>query len=242
MPRHARPNLPGVPWHIVQRANNRSDCFRRAGDGQYFLDTLDELSGTFDCAIHAYVLMANHIHLLLTPGHADRAPRLMKQLRERYTRYFNRVHERAGGLWEGRYRSCVTQQEDYLLACHRYIEMNPVRAGIAEQPGDYRWSSFRCNAEGESDPVITPHAVYLELGGTEEARREAYRALFLSAADERCVAAIRKATSSNAILGDRSFLETVEAGLGRGVRHGNPGRSRKVRGLGSCERTDSGAG
>ncbi len=139
MPRRARLSVPGIPWHIIQRGNNRSACFYSDEDYQFYLELLKDLSEKFSCDIHAYVLMTNHVHLLLTPGKKDSAALLMKNLGQRYVQYINHTYRRSGTLWEGRFRSCLTQSEDYVLACYRYIELNPVRADMVAHPRDYPW-------------------------------------------------------------------------------------------------------
>lgn len=121
MPRRARLSVAGVPWHIIQRGNNRAVCFHAEADYWRYLDDLTEQSRRFGCTVHAYVLMTNHVHLLLTPAKADGAGQMMKHLGQRYVQYVNRVYRRSGTLWEGRFRSCLTQSEDYVLACYRYI-------------------------------------------------------------------------------------------------------------------------
>ena len=173
MPRRARLSIPGIPWHIIQRGNNRSACFCAEEDYRRYLDTLGTLAPKYGCAVHAYVLMTNHVHLLLTPERADSAALLMKHLGQRYVQYVNRSYRRSGTLWEGRFRSCLTQSEDYVLACYRYIELNPVRASMVAHPRDYRWSSYRANAEGLADSLITPHIEYLRLGADPQERRAA---------------------------------------------------------------------
>jgi len=187
MPRRARLSLPGIPWHIIQRGNNRSVCFQAEDDYQFYLHYLREFAERFGCAIHAYVLMTNHVHLLLTPEREDSAPLLMKHLGQRYVQYVNRTYHRSGTLWEGRFRSCLTQSEDYVLACYRYIELNPVRAGMVRRPQDYRWSSYHANGLGRTDALLTPHEEYLRLGRNDQDRREAYRALFRAHVDEALV-------------------------------------------------------
>ena len=167
MPRRARLSVPGIPWHIIQRGNNRAVCFNAAADYQFYLHCLDELAGKFGCAIHAYVLMTNHVHLLLTPQKTGSAALLMKHLGQRYVQYFNRTYQRTGTLWEGRFRSCLTQTENYVLACYRYIEQNPVRAGMVKRPQDYRWSSYHANGAGRPDSLITPHDEYINLGKSD---------------------------------------------------------------------------
>ena len=148
MPRHARAILPEVAVHIIQRGNNRSACFHRDADYLVYLDHLRELSQRHGCEIHAYCLMTNHVHLLATPRAANACALLMKNLGQRYVQYVNRSRERTGTLWEGRFRSCIAQSERYVMACYRYIELNPVRAGMVARAGDYRWSSYLANAGG----------------------------------------------------------------------------------------------
>jgi putative transposase len=174
MPRRARLSVPGIPWHIIQRGNNRSVCFYAEEDYRRYLDELTELAARFGCAVHAYVLMTNHVHLLLTPAKADSAGLLMKHLGQRYVQYVNKSYRRSGTLWEGRFRSCLTQSEDYVLACYRYIELNPVRAAMVRHPRDYRWSSFHANGNGRTDALLVPHEQYLRLGRTADARRDGY--------------------------------------------------------------------
>ena len=153
MPRRARLSLPGIPWHIIQRGNNRSVCFHAEEDYYFYIYHLAELAARFGCAIHAYVLMTNHVHLLLTPEKANSVALLMKNLGQRYVQYVNRVYRRSGTLWEGRFRSCLTQTDDYVLACYRYIELNPVRAAMVRHPRDYRWSSYPANADGKQEVI-----------------------------------------------------------------------------------------
>jgi putative transposase len=174
MPRRARLSVPGIPWHIIQRGNNRSPCFYAEDDYGLYLHYLGELSEKFGCAIHAYVLMTNHVHLLLTPEREDSAALLMKHLGQRYVQYINRTYQRSGTLWEGRFRSCLTQSEGYVLACYRYIELNPVRANMVRHPREYRWSSYRANAEGKLNTFTTPHDLYQRLGRSATGRQEAY--------------------------------------------------------------------
>ena len=227
MPRRARLSIPGIPWHIIQRGNNRSVCFHAGEDYQFYLHYLDEFATKFGCAIHAYVLMTNHVHLLLTPQRADSASLLMKHLGQRYVQYVNRTYRRSGTLWEGRFRSCLTQSEDYVLACYRYIELNPVRAGMVVRPQDYRWSSYPANALGKPGRLIVPHDEYLRMGRDAAARTEAYRALFKAHLDEEVVGQIRSATNGNFALGGERFQREVEAALGRRAMRGQPGRPGK---------------
>jgi putative transposase len=224
MPRRARLSLPGIPWHIIQRGNNRAVCFHAEEDYRRYLDELAELSKRFGCAIHAYVLMTNHVHLLLTPEQADGPALMMKHLGQRYVQYINRTYRRSGTLWEGRFRSCLTQSEEYVLACYRYIELNPVRAGMVRHPRDYRWTSWHANGDGKADRLITPHAEYLRLDRDDSARRAAYRALFKAHMEPETVEQIRQATNGNFALGNEGFQKQIEAALGRRAQRRTPGR------------------
>ncbi len=160
MPRRPRIVIPQMPLHVIQRGNNRQACFFADEDYRRYLDWLREYAGELGCDIHAYVLTTNHVHLLLTPREADSVGRLMKRLGQRYVQYVNRVYQRSGTLWEGRFKSCLTQEEQYVLGCYRYIELNPVRAGMVEHPADYPWTSYRINAQNEKSELVTPHPLY----------------------------------------------------------------------------------
>jgi putative transposase len=194
MPRPLRFVLPGHTLHITQRGNNRAPCFLDDEDRKQYLAVLRRASERARCAIHSYVLMSNHAHLLVTAEEARSATRMMQSLGGKYARYFNRRYGRTGPLWEGRYRSSLIDSERYFLVCSRYIETNPVRAGMVSEPAGYRWSSFRSNAEGEPDVLVRQHPVYLSLGQWGAARREAYRALFDAPVSGQMLDAIRRAT------------------------------------------------
>jgi putative transposase len=176
--------------------------------------------------------MTNHVHLLLTPQRADGTALLMKHLGQRYVQHVNRIYRRSVTLWEGRFRSCLVDSEPYLLACQRYIELNPVRAAIVRHPRQYGWSSYRVNAEGRASGLVVPHELYRRLGRSADARREAYRGLFHAAADEVAVDHIRQATNGGFILGSARFAQEIARALGRRVERGKPGRPprKKVRG------------
>ena len=181
MPRPRRPicpEIPGHPLHVVQRGCLRSACFFGDEDCDAYLGWLSQYAARFGCSVHAYVLMGNHVHLLLTPSRAGGADSLMRSLAGRYARYVEDLHHRDGALWEDRYEAFPVHVGRYLLSCMRYIELNPVRARVVASPGQYRWSSFRANALGEHDALLTPHAHYCALGRDAESRRAAYRALF----------------------------------------------------------------
>jgi len=241
MPRRPRIVLADVPLHVIQRGNNRQLCFLTDADRRFYLDCLAAYGSENGCAVHAYVLMSNHVHLLLTPRSAGGVGALMKRLGQRYTQYFNRTHSRSGSLWEGRFRSSPIQDEAYALACYRYIERNPVRAGMVADPGDYRWSSYHANARGVADEVVVPHPLYLALGRDAKARRAAYRAFLGEAPAPEFVEGLRRATNGNFVLGDAGFQARAEAALGYRVTPGKAGRPRRGgqrQSVGPLERPD----
>lgn len=177
MARLPRLSVPGYPHHVIQRGNNRQAIFLDQADRQQMLELLETQARLFEVAIHAYVLMDNHLHLLLTPQTANGLSRMMQAVGRRYVRYFNDRHGRSGTLWEGRYKSTLVETERYLLACMCYIDLNPVRAGLAGQARDYAWSSHGHYAGLRSDRLISPHPLYWELGNTPFAREAAYARL-----------------------------------------------------------------
>lgn len=231
MPRRPRLIMPDIPLHIIQRGNNRQPCFYADEDYLFYLEWLHEYSRSARCAIHAYVLMTNHVHLLITPANAASAGELMKRLGQRYVQYVNRTYQRSGTLWEGRFRSCLAEEDRYLLACQRYIEMNPVRASMVSRPDAYRWSSYQANAWGKSSPILTPHPQYLALGDEPAVRQRAYRELFDHNIDPALIDAIRQATNGNFTLGSSRFAEQIADELGRRAARSTPGRPRKVASL-----------
>jgi len=186
---------------VIQRGNNRGRCFFRESDRTTYLGYLRRFAPRCGCLVHAYCLMSNHVHLLVTPQTGDACGLLMKQLGQHYVQYVNRAHGRTGTLWEGRFRSCVAESERYVLACYRYIELNPVRAGIVSDPHEYRWSSYRANAEGDDDALLAPHPAYAALADADTPRRRQYRGLFEGALDARLVDEIRSATRNGRVLG-----------------------------------------
>jgi putative transposase len=224
MPRRARLSLPNVPLHIIQRGNNRQACFYADEDYLVYRKWLGEYADKFDCEVHAYVLMTNHVHLLMSAKKADAPGALMKALGQRYVQYVNRRYQRSGTLWDGRFRSSLTQDETYLLRCQQYIELNPVRAGMVAHPAQYRWSSYRANAQGEATTLIQPHTVYHALGQGLADRQMAYRALFQPVQDANVIDEIRRATNGNFALGNPAFVEQITAALGRRVVPGKSGR------------------
>lgn len=172
-------------------------------DRGLYLAMLEQAASRFPCTVHAYVLMTNHVHLLVSPLEPEGPSRLMQNLGQRYVQAFNRRHARTGTLWEGRFRSCVVDSEDYVFRCHQYIEMNPVRAGIVSSPREYSWSSYRANGEGQHSPLLTPHSLYRSLGADPVRRVARYRDLFAEELSAEDLARIREATHRGGKLGSR---------------------------------------
>ncbi len=227
MARKPRFNAVGFPLHVIQRGNNRQACFFSQADYHRYLGALKRSSENHSCEIHAYVLMTNHVHLVLTPGHTDSVSRLMQAAGSRYVQYVNRRYERTGTLWEGRYHASLVDTERYLLTCYRYVEMNPVRAKLVKSPGSYRWSSYRRNAFGERNDVIAPHVCYLNLGRSSTARCRAYREAFCDGLDEETLKAIRDGTNQELVLGTDQFKHRIERLYARQARRRKSGRPRK---------------
>ncbi len=217
MARLGRYFLPDQPLHLIQRGNNRAATFFADEDYARYRDWLGEAAADYGCAIHGYVLMTNHVHLLITPQTPDSLPRTMQSLGRRYVRYVNATYRRTGTLWEGRYRAAPIDSEAYFLACCRYIELNPVRARMVRHPRDYRWSSYRAHAQGRADLLLTGHGLYDRLGRTAATRQQQYRALFRAALNEDFVQDLRAATNGGWALGDARFKQQVAKALGRRV-------------------------
>lgn len=206
MARRVRLTLPGVPLHVIQRGHCRQQCFFIDEDFEVYRRWLREHAVANECQIHAYVLMSNHVHLLVSVAEVRGLAGMMKGVAQRYAQYFNDRHRSSGALWDGRYKSCLVQTEQYLLVCQRYIELNPVRAGMVGFAGNYRWSSYRANAEGRPDVLLTPHVVYQRLGLSESERRQAYVRLFQEALTPQQIERIRAAGNSGRPLGDDAFV------------------------------------
>jgi len=227
MPRRPRFELIGVPQHVIQRGVDRQPVFFSDDDCRIYLDWLGEYASRRDVALHAYCLMTNHVHLLLSAPSAAALAGLMQDMGRRYVQYVNRTYRRSGGLWQGRYKASFVQSERYLLACMRYVELNPVRAGMVRVPGEYRWSSYRANALGAEDKLLTPHDQYLAFGLTSEERQHAYQDLFSSEVDEPAWDLIRTATQQGVVVGDSRYAEVIEKRLGQMVQPRPRGRPPK---------------
>jgi putative transposase len=214
---------------VIIRGIDRGATFFSECDRQSFLGSLGEVAAVEAVSVHAYVLMTNPVHLLVTPATERGAGRLMKGLGFRYVQYINRAYGRIGTLFEGRFRSSLIEGDRYLLACQRFIEINPVRAGLVADPGAYPWSSYRANALGAPDPLLTPHPLYVGLAETDEARRAAYRDLLAEAVAQDLLTEIRTATHGGSALGGERFQQEIAVMLGRRTWRGRPGRRRKPR-------------
>lgn len=211
MARVPRIDLPGISQHIVQRGNDRQACFADDADYQHYRQGLGEAALKHDCTLHAYVLMTNHVHLLVTPRQPGASSRMMQAIGRRYVGSFNARYRRTGTLWEGRFKSALVDSVRYALACYRYIELNPVRAGMAATARDYRWSSHGHNACGEHDPRIHPHPAYSALGATDAERRRAYQRLFDEGLTESDADGLRLATHQQKTWGSERFRLQIEA-------------------------------
>lgn len=220
MARQSRLDLPGIPQHVVQRGNNRLPCFLDTADRQRYLQLLNEARLATDCTLHAYVLMDNHVHLLVTPSLPGAIARLMQKLGRGYVGQFNARHRRTGTLWEGRYKACLVDSQSYVLRCYRYIDLNPVRARMTDNPATYPWSSCAAHCSERSNPLLTPHPAYTALAATPEARGTAYRTLLREALSDEDMAAIRTYLQQQRALGRDDFRAMVEAKTQRfaGVR------------------------
>lgn len=226
MARLPRLYIPGYPAHICVRGNNRQAIFRSEGDRVYFHRCLVETTRRFGLAVHAYVFMDNHVHVLGTGQTADSLSKVVQSMGRRYVSYFNYLYGRTGTLWEGRFHSSLVESERYFLVCHQYVESNPVRAGMVDDPVAFPWSSYRFNARGGADDLVTPHSLYMELAATERERRMRYTALFDHAIDPVVLAAIRFAAGKGWALGGEDFCAKLEALCGRPAAPRKGGRPR----------------
>lgn len=227
MARMPRIVVPGQALHIIQRGNNRQPIFFSIVDYPIYLETLHQAAVTHGCAVHAYVLMTNHVHLLLTPEQKVSPSRMMQAIGRGYVRYVNGRYRRSGTLWEGRFKSALIDSERYLLICSRYIEFNPVRAEMVKHPAEYRWSSHRCNALGREDRVITPHPLYTQLGFDAGMQQSVYRGLFAGHIGEAELSLIRKGTETGAVVGSERFRQEIRAMIERRVKRYPHGGDRK---------------
>lgn len=234
MPRKPRYFLPGIPVHAVQRGNNREAVFFEDEDYFEYLKILKKSADEQKCEVHAYVLMTNHIHLLLTPTGTDSVSGLFQAIGRHYVPYINKKYQRSGGLWEGRFKASMIDSSQYLLTCMRYIELNPLRAGMVCKPEQYRWSSYHFNALGISNPIITPHDEYTGLVKAVEERLALYREMVEHGNVANDVQDIRKTLQTGTPLGSDKFLNQIESMLGKKVGYSQRGRPRKIRSERNC--------
>lgn len=229
MPRKARIVIPGVAHHVVQRGHNRQVVFAADEDFQFYLENLTELKGELDVRLYAYCLMTNHVHLLLMPAQGQTLASLLKALAGRQTRYVNRVEGRSGTLWEGRYKSSPVDTESYLLECSRYIELNPLRAGIVGRPEQYRWSSFGAKAGLWEDRRLDLDPCYLAMGETEQQRQSRYAAFVSRGVRPSELMLIREALQRGQLTGSERFVDEIDRKLGVRVERRGQGRPAKCK-------------
>jgi putative transposase len=227
MARLPRLYIEGCPQHIIQRGNNRQACFFADEDYAFYLEKLQKASEKYNVAIHAFILMTNHVHLLATPSEESSISRMMQSVGRSYVGYVNHTYQRTGTLWEGRYKSTLVDSERYLLTVSRYIELNPGRAKMVEHASKYTWSSYQSNAVGKAIKLITPHNLYVKLGKTPSQRQARYRALFDGHMPQHTLDEIRSATNKAWVLGDVRFKQQVEEATGRAATPRKRGGDRK---------------
>ena len=228
MPRQARLVIPHFPHHVIQRGHNRQVVFAGDDDYLFYLDTLQEWKARLGCRIYAHCLMTNHVHLVIDPGEdPDNLARLMKRVAGRQTRYVNRMEQRSGSLWEGRYKSSLIQDDAYLLACCRYVELNPLRAGIVDDPANYRWSSCPAKVGRAIQPWLDLDPFYLNMGHSETERAENYAAWLKVTVPEQELQRIREAVQRGQLMASGTFAKELSEKLGRRLQPRGPGRPRK---------------
>ncbi len=209
--------IPGQPQHIIVRGINREAIFYEDEDYVFYLEKLKSACEKYGCQLHAYVLMTNHVHFLLTPKTEESISKTIQSVGRYYVQYFNYQDKRTGTLWEGRYKATLIDSENYLLTCYRYIELNPVRADMVKHPTKYPWSSYHCNGLGKANGIVTPHRLYLRLGKTQKDRQKVYRELLKGHLSEQVLTEIRESTNKAWVLGSSRFKEQIERKLNRRV-------------------------
>jgi putative transposase len=227
MARLPRYVLVGQLQHVIVRGNNREPIFYAEEDCRFYLETLKKACTKHQCDVHAYVLMTNHVHLLITPNKSDGLSKVIQMLGRYYVQYFNYTYQRTGTLWEGRYKATLIDSENYALGCYRYIELNPVRAGMVDHPSEYPWSSYASNALGKTNELVVEHALYKRLGQNSQRRCEAYRALFDVAVPQKAIEEIREATNKSWVLGSDFFKKMIEDKINRPMNPRSKGGDRK---------------
>ena len=229
MPRPLRIKLPNTPHHIVQRGYNRQPIFVEDDDYTYYREGLIHFKEKFGCKVYAYCLMANHVHLVVDPGSdSESLSKLMKGVAGRQTRYVNKLEDRSGSLWESRFKSSIVSTVEYLAPCCRYIDLNPLRAGMVADPADYKWSSYRCKAEGVKDAVVDFDKSYLALGKEPQDRQIAYAQYVCETVPKSEIKLIRDALQRGQLTGGERFRREVSERLGVRISNKGPGRPKKV--------------
>lgn len=228
MPRKPRFFLPSVPVHVIIRGNSRRIVFSEETDRKAYLGWLKEATEKYKVNIHAYVLMDNHVHLLLSTEKPNHISKVMQHIGRKYVPYFNRKYKKSGTLWEGRFKGCMIESEQYLMCCYRYIELNPVRAEMVKRPEEWKWSSYACNAYGEENTLIKPHPLYLAIDKNKESRVKYYREGFKQVLDPSLICDIRSAVQTGTPLGNDRFKEKVEQLLGVKVGYAKRGRPKNT--------------
>ena len=227
MPRLPRFVLVDHPQHVIVRGNNREPIFYADEDYQFYLEKLLKACNKHNCDIHAYVLMTNHVHLLITPHKKEGISKVIQMLGRYYVQYFNHTYQRTGTLFEGRYKATLIDSEQYALGCYRYIELNPVRAGMVEHPAEYPWSSYRHNALNEKNELVVGHELYKRLGKSIKKRCETYRSLFDVEVPQKTIEEIREATNKSWVLGSEYFKEKIADKINRPMSPRGRGGDRK---------------
>ena len=227
MPRQPRYFIPGFPQHVIARGVDRQAVFFQEQDYTLYIAALTEAAVSNQCVVHAYVLMTNHVHLLVTPERERSLPLTIQAMGRTYVQRINARYNRTGTLWQGRYKASLVQTDEYLLACQRYIELNPVRAGMVAAPGEYPYSSYSYHALGKPDPLITPHPLYTALHGDPITRQQAYRDLFRDTLSEELIARLRNNTNACVAIGNDRFKKQIATMLGRELPTGKRGRPKK---------------
>ncbi len=228
MPRKQRFYIPGIPAHVMQRGHNRNPIFFAEKDYREYLKILKRVAEPYECQIHSYVLMTNHVHLLLTPGRDKSISQLFQALGRLYVTYINKTYKRSGTLWEGRHKGNIIETQTYFLTCMQYIELNPVRAGMVKHPADYPWSSYSANGQGQSNAILTPHNEYLSLAKEQSERLKNYRKLLGSKINTQILTDFRESIRSGTPLGSQNFLEKIEKTLNCKVGYTKQGRPLKI--------------
>ena len=230
MARLPRIVIPNQPLHIIHRGNNRQDIFKSEDDIVRVKEDISNSLSKSDCSLHAYVIMTNHLHLLITPKSKEQLAVFMQSMANRYVLYFNAIHQRTGTIWEGRFKSCLVDSEHYLFTLYKYIEMNPVKANMVKDIADYKWSSYGHNASGQTDRLITEHLLYKELGKNTEQRCENYKKMFMQFNTIKQDSQITEATMRGEVLGSDSFHSKINRLISRVTKLSAHGGDRKSEG------------